>query len=316
MDYNNTAILFLIFNRPDTTARVFEAIRRFKPRRLFVAADGPRADRDGEKELCEATRRLVVDSIDWQCEVKTRFLDENLGCRYAVSSHLHWFFDNVDEGIIIEDDCLVSDDFFTFTAQMLDRYRNETQVMHIAGANFQNGTIFGSADYYFSRIPHIWGWASWKRAFKDYDVDMTDFPEVQKSKSFKAVLPEKRFAKWSLCRAFKLTFLKSKAFDTWDIQYHYHMLKAGGVAITPNVNLVSNIGGSNTHEINPLFCEMKVGSMPSLPAAPSQIAVNREADNRTFDAFYKPNLRNAILFFADMISFGAASRIFDSSRKS
>ena len=147
-------ILFVIFNRPETTAKVFSAIRKYRPERLFVAADGPRYDREGETERCILAREAAL-RIDWPCEINTRLFSQNLGCRRAVSSAVSWFFDAVDEGIILEDDCLPSPDFFRFAAVMLERYRTEEKVMHISGVNFQDGRRRGNADAYYSTIPHI-----------------------------------------------------------------------------------------------------------------------------------------------------------------
>jgi hypothetical protein len=135
-----------------------------KPRQLFVAADGPRPEIDGEYDKCDKVRS-IVDSINWECEIKTLFRESNLGCRKAVSNAISWFFQSVEEGIILEDDCLPSPSFFfTFCAEMLQRYRHDEKIMMISGNNFQNGIRRGNASYYFSQIPNIWGWATWKNA--------------------------------------------------------------------------------------------------------------------------------------------------------
>ena len=164
------AVLFIIFNRPETTKKVFSAIRAYRPERLFVAADGPRPGRPDDQEKCAAARALV--QCDWPCEVHTRCLDANAGCRDAVSGGVGWFFEQVDEGIVLEDDCLPCPDFFRFAEAALERYRGDERVMHISGVNFQ----VRPAGAYFSTIPHIWGWASWRSAWRHYDVGMADFP--------------------------------------------------------------------------------------------------------------------------------------------
>ena len=151
-------ILFLVFNRPETTALVFQEIRKVRPQQLFVAADGPRPDRTGEAEKCAEVKKIVA-AVDWPCEVKTLFRDNNLGCRVAVSSAINWFFENVEEGIILEDDCLPHPDFFRFCNELLDYYRNDERIMHIGGNNFQFVNKYGKSSYYFSHYAHIWGWA-------------------------------------------------------------------------------------------------------------------------------------------------------------
>jgi len=172
----NTPILFLVFNRPNTTQRVFNVIRQVKPKQLFVAADGPRRDKGADEEKCEATRE-IVKQIDWDCEVKTLFREENLGCGKAVSSAITWFFENVEEGIILEDDCLPNLDFFGYCEELLDRYRDNREVMFIGGDNFQKGKKWGDASYYFSAYNHVWGWATWKRTWDIYDFKLDSINE-------------------------------------------------------------------------------------------------------------------------------------------
>jgi hypothetical protein len=176
----NTPVLFLIFNRPNTTEQVFEAIAKAKPRCLFVAADGPRTDKEGEAEKCQAVRD-IIKRVDWDCEVKTLFREQNLGCKEAVSSAITWFFEQVEEGIILEDDCLPSDSFFSFCAELLEKYRDDKRIMMISGDNFQDGIQRGDASYYFSSVPWIWGWATWRRAWRLYDREMQTFPSFVKA---------------------------------------------------------------------------------------------------------------------------------------
>ena len=163
-------ILFLVYNRPDTTATVFEEIRKQKPKQLFVAADGPRTDMPGDAEKCKNTRELVMNGIDWECETKTLFRDNNLGCGLAVSNAITWFFKNVEEGIILEDGTLPDQSFFTYCKVLLEKYRYDDKLKMISGNNFQQGKWRGDGSYYFSAYSHIWGWASWRRTWKEYDL--------------------------------------------------------------------------------------------------------------------------------------------------
>jgi hypothetical protein len=158
----NTPILFIIFNRPESTSEVFDVIKKHKPHNLFLAADGPRGSKEGEANLCELTRKLVLENIDWDCNLTTLFRDENLGCKVAVSTAITWFFNNVEQGIILEDDCVPSTTFFSFCEAMLNKYRNDESVMHIGGTNFLDDKIAIHDSYYFSKMVHIWGWATWR----------------------------------------------------------------------------------------------------------------------------------------------------------
>lgn len=284
-----TPVLFLIFNRPDTTKQVFDRIRQAKPRYLFVAADGPRIDRPADEEKCLTTRK-ITENIDWPCEVQTLYRDQNLGCRLAVSSAISWFFEKVEEGIILEDDCLPHPDFFSFCRLMLETYRTNREVMHITGGNFQFGRIRGEASYYFSRIAHIWGWATWRRAWKQYDVDMNDYPVFLRNRErsgFFADIESEKYWLFYFDRVYK------KA-GTWDYQWTYAVMKNKGYCIIPNVNLISNIGFGNqaTH------AEKKtdpVANMPTQPLGPIihpvAIKFNQEADLFTIrEAFPTPNI--------------------------
>ena len=294
-------ILFLIFNRPETTRRVFAAIRAYRPERLFIAADGPRSDRQGEAEMCRLAREAAL-RIDWQCEVTTRFLDANLGCRKAVSSAVDWFFSQVDEGAILEDDCLPCPGFFRFAEAMLEHFRDDEHVMHVSGVNFQDGARRGAADGFFSTIPHIWGWASWKRAWKHYDVDMKDYPELRGSGELAARLPGSRYLKWVLLRMMEQTYRRSPYFNTWDVQWHYALAKRGGLAVAPNVNLVSNIGGSGTHHVENSLCGMPFGELAEdpTPPGPPEIA-DTAADLHTLKKIYAGNWRSRLRYLAEVL---------------
>jgi len=240
-----TAVLFLTFNRPDTTKQVFDAIRQAKPPRLYVAADGPRVDKPGEEEKVDQVRRIVTQ-VDWDCEVKTLFRDKNLGCKYAVSGAIDWFFENEEEGIILEDDCLPSQSFFWFCEELLERYRGDMRIMAVSGDNFQKGPARNEFSYYFSIFNHCWGWASWRRAWSCYEKDMHSWPYIRDNDYLQDILLDKAAVKyWS--KIFKAVY-KNKI-DTWDYQWTFFFFLQNGLTVLPNVNLVSNIGfdGDATH---------------------------------------------------------------------
>lgn len=178
----STPILFLIFNRPDTTRIVFKRIREIRPSKLYVAADAPRANKLGEAELCMETRAIIKD-IDWPCELKTLFRDENLGCKLSVSGALDWFFENEECGIILEDDCLPDLTFFSFCKELLERYKDDDRIGHIGGNCFLPGQIAKELSYDFCSITHIWGWATWRRVWKNMDVQFHFWEEHKNRRS-------------------------------------------------------------------------------------------------------------------------------------
>jgi len=233
-----TPILFIIFNRPETTQKVFEAIRKYKPSKLFVAADGPRESKPGEKERCGEARK-ITEKIDWPCDVKRLYREKNLGCKMAVSGAITWFFKNVEEGIILEDDCLPNRSFFDFCGKMLNLYRNDTKVMCISGDNFLPKSMQNKNGYYFSKYVHIWGWATWRRVWKNYDVDMESWPKVKKTGLLNTYF-ENFLEKAYWQTLFDATY-QSKV-DTWDYQLVYHIWKNSGISVVPGKNLISNIG--------------------------------------------------------------------------
>lgn len=240
-----TSVAFLIFNRPETTARVFEIIRKARPPQLLVVADGPRPDRPGESERCAAAR-AIIDGVDWPCEVFTNFSSVNLGCRNRISSGLSWVFDTVEEAIILEDDCLPHPDFFRYCEELLEKYRTDERIMMISGDNFQNGRKRTQCSYYFSLYSHVWGWASWRRAWKHYDVSMKQWPQIREEGWLKDVLGDLHLVTyWT--HIFDEVY--SGRINTWDYQLNFAAWMQGKLTLIPNNNLVSNIGygGEATH---------------------------------------------------------------------
>jgi hypothetical protein len=232
-----TAVLFLVFNRPETTKQVFEAIRQAKPPRLYVAADGPRVNREGEAERASQVREIAT-AVDWPCEVKTLFRDENLGCKYAVSSAISWFFENESQGIILEDDCLPSQSFFWYCEELLIKYKEDESVYSISGDSRGSDFIQLNGDYTFCKYPLIWGWASWRRVWQNYDVEISDWPKRRN------ILSKKISKSKDATRFWMTVFSKmyKRKINTWDYQFVYLHLVGNGLCIVPRKNLVSNIG--------------------------------------------------------------------------
>ncbi len=231
-------VLFLVFNRPDTTARVFEAIRQARPPRLYVAADGPRPDRAGEAERCAEVRRIAT-AVDWPCEVRTLFRDANLGCRRAVSGAITWFFEHEPEGIILEDDCLPHPDFFRFCGELLGRYRDDGRIAVITGDNFQNEMDGYGYSYYYSIFNHCWGWASWRRAWQHYDAELATFEPTHTAPVLRRMVADPAFSDYWLKR---FEQVRAGAIDSWAYIWTYSCWMRQGWTCTPRANLVTNIG--------------------------------------------------------------------------
>ncbi len=284
-DRLSTPVLFIIFNRLDTTQRVFEAIRQVLPSRLYIAADGPRNDKLGENLKVQAVRDYVLSHIDWQCEVKTLFWDKNRGCKVAVSSAIDWFFLNEEEGIILEDDCFPDKSFFPFCAELLEKYRQDDRVMMISGDNFQSG-VSRSRSYYFSRYCHIWGWASWRRAWKHYDVTIPFWPQICKD-GFLNTLDRRERLYWKWC--FGQVF--SGRLDTWDYQWVLACWIKKGLAAVPAVNLVLNIGigqdSTHTKEGDRRVLALETERMVFPLIHPDEIVADLPLDKNTRDISYR-----------------------------
>lgn len=279
--HTKSPILFLIFNRPDCTNLVFEQIRRVKPSQLYIAADGARSNIEGEDDNCQKTRE-ISNKVDWDCELKLLFRTKNLGCKYAVSSAIDWFFENEEQGIILEDDCLPTQDFFIFCDQMLSYYKYDSRIYHIGGSNLQMGNIRGNTSYYFSNLTHVWGWASWRRAWQDYNVELSNYKELDTEKMFNSIFHDAYLSKnWNLIF---LELLENKI-DTWDFQWAITNMFNNGLSIIPNNNLISNIGfgqdATHTHNENDDFSNLPTASLGEVITHPISFLPDKEADSFT-----------------------------------
>ena len=256
----STPVAFFIFNRPTLTETVFEVISQIQPAKLLVVADGPRADKVGEAEKC-AEARAIVDRVDWDCDVLKNYSDVNMGCRRRVASGLDWVFDKVEEAIVLEDDCLPHPSFFNFCDEMLNKYRDDKRVMMISGFNFLGKWKSDIQSYHFSYVGGGWGWASWRRAWEYFDVDMKLWAEPEAKARVRDVLCDtEQYLWWE--KSFDTTF--HGEIDTWDYQWLFARLLYSGLSIVPSVNLISNIGFHEeaTHTTNP------VSTMANLPSYP------------------------------------------------
>ncbi|WP_199329485.1 glycosyltransferase family 2 protein [Coleofasciculus sp. FACHB-1120] len=249
-----TPVALLIFKRPETTAKVFEAIRQAKPPKLLVVADGPRPDKPGEAEKCAAAR-AIIDTVDWECEVLKNYSEINLGCGLRPATGIDWVFEQVEEAILFEDDCLPHPTFFQFCEELLERYRDDERVMSIAGTNLLGERKSPEQSYYFSCFGGNWGWASWRRAWKYFDYDIKQWPEILESRFLENYLRvPKYYVFWQ--KIFQNAYQEQNR-SCWDYQWLLACWLQHGLKIVPEVNLITNIGfGANaTHTFsteNPL----------------------------------------------------------------
>ena len=287
----NIPVLLVIFNRPDTTLKVLNGIREARPKKLYVAADGPRPNKDGEAKNCQETREVVLNGVDWDCEVFLLFRTENVGCALGVSQAVSWFFENEEMGIILEDDCFPDETFFSFCAEMLHHYRNDERVMHISGFNIQNGKTRGNASYYFSRYAEVWGWATWRRAWNLFDFDMNTYSDFISNNGldiiFKDPAVKKRWYK-------NFRFVKSEIPSTiWDYRWMYSIWKENGLCITPNISVVQNIGfderAFHTKSPDNPFAKVTCGKITNVKH-PAIMIPNSEADDLTTAVRHQPPL--------------------------
>ena len=290
-----TPVAFLIFNRPDTTARVFEAIRQAKPPKLLVVADGPRADKPDDIEKCKAAR-AIVEGVDWDCEVLKNYSDLNLGCGKRPATGITWVFEQVEETIILEDDCLPHPSFFRFCQDLLDYYRNDERITAISGDNFQFGRKRTGYSYYFSCYNHIWGWATWRRAWQYYDVKMKLWQEIRDGNWLESILGKTQAVKyWT--KIFQISY--DAKIDSWGYPWTFACWIQNGLTILPNANLVSNIGFGKdaTHTIG---SKSRVANLPvkemNFPLKhPLFLLRHVEADNFTYRNLFDSGLFSRFL---------------------
>jgi hypothetical protein len=236
-NFIKTPILFLIFNRLDTTKQVFEEIRKAKPKKLYVAGDGPR--NKTEKKKTDEVRKYILDNINWKCEIKTLFRKKNLGCGKAVSGAITWFFKNEEMGIILEDDCLPSQSFFPYCEELLEKYKNNERIMQISGFNPVANKMKVNEDYFFSYFGSIWGWATWKRAWEKY------LKKIPYSNSFNIdILSKKLGVKNKLLKNkfYEYNLVSENKINSWAYIWGYSRLVNNGFTIVPNLNLIKNLG--------------------------------------------------------------------------
>lgn len=298
-------ILFLIFNRLENTKKVFSQIKLYQPEVLYISSDGPRKFIGDEKKVCDEIRSFILQNIDWDCKVHTLFRASNLGCGRAVHEGINWFFEHEEQGIILEDDCLPSFNFFEFASEMLHKYKDSFSVMHVSGVSMLPNELRTSNTYYFSKYPSIWGWATWKSAWEKYDFSMNsmhDFDSVNPS-----LLDFNQYIYWKE----RFEMMKNKQFDTWDYQWLFSIWFHNGISITPSNNLIVNIGFSSdanhTKNIDSVASNLTFENIPITEK--THCIQNDRFDDFTFYRLYKEinvstekELKKIIIPFKNSIS--------------
>lgn len=286
----DTPVALFMFNRPQTTRRVFDAIRAAKPSLLLVIADGPRENRLGESEKCAASRQ-IIEQVDWNCQLLTNYSEVNLGCKQRIASGLNWVFDTVEQAIILEDDCLPHPSFFPFCEELLDRYRDDTRIMSITGQNVQFGRNNTGYSYHFSRFFHCWGWATWRRAWQHYDLEMKLWPKIKDSYASSSIFQDSRTSRY-----WKTVFQQQYdgKFSTWDYSATFSFLVQNALHVHPSQNLIKNIGfgadATNTAigAEESRYANMEVFEMPFPLQHPPYVVPNIQADKFTQETHYDP----------------------------
>lgn len=279
-----TPVLLLVFNRPDLTEQLIKSLEPVKPETIFVVADGPRVNHPKDKHKCREVRDLF-NNLSWSCNVETLFRDTNLGCARSVSAGITWFFESNEEGIILEDDCIADPSFFAFCETLLRKYKSNSKIYHISGNNFQDGKIRGNADYYFSIFNHVWGWATWKRAWAkfEFDIQLDNLSAMEGFVNSKLIL--NYFTK-------QFRSVSQGEIDSWAFRWTFACWENKGLSILPNKNLVKNIGfrsdATHTQQIDSPQNSLPTYTMDSNLKHPQTMTINKRADLYSFRKNFQP----------------------------
>lgn len=274
-------VLVLAFNRADHVEQAMKAIQEYKPERLYLECDGARKHKNGEQEAVEATRKAMLSMVDWPCEVKTLFREENMGCAHAVFDAISWFFKHEEYGIIVEDDIVLSQDFFKLCEDLLPRYKDVDKIMEISAQNRSYRTDIPNS-YVYSLCYHCWGWATWKRAWKKMDMEMSAVKDLSVSK---LITKFGIFQGLMMYKYFKDAYNNLATFNSWATRWFLSIYDNDGLVICPGVNLAINIGmdGGAHYEKgdeNP-FAKLKCGKI-SWPLQYNDI-VKQDKKQKLFD---------------------------------
>ena len=290
-------VLFLVYRDPETTARVFEQIRLARPKQLFIAGDGPKDSAGKEMEECSQVRKIVT-RIDWECDLKTRFLSKNYGLKEAVSSAICWFFEHVESGIIVEYDCLPSLSFFNFASMMLERYKSNHRVFSISGVNILSSAGSISSDYYYSRFTSVWGWATWRRSWEKWKPNFEDYEAFKRENVLRNAISNK-----ATCE--KMAKIFDAVHDglntsTWAYFLLYAQLREGGLSVIPSKNLIKNLGfttrGTNSFDNSHPCANLTLENLDSY-RSPKFFIPDSSRDSASLKVWLRPQRRSLVKRF-------------------
>ncbi|MDR1416827.1 MAG: hypothetical protein LBJ57_05365 [Prevotellaceae bacterium] len=278
-------VLFVLFNRPELVQESIQPIARYRPRHLYLAADGPRPDRQGEAELCHRARAAALEAIDWECEVRTLFRDQNVGCGRGVSEAISWMLESEEYGAIVEDDCIVSCDFFRLCEEVLPLYCDDERVAQVSAFDpYSTGKVQES--YFFASYPTCWGWATWRRAWRHIDFEMKTWPALRLRIFRRINLPEALICLWEGQKLYR-SFRSGKPY-TWDFQWGMCVMMERRLCLMPRANLARNVGmgiknATNTHGIVTSWSEVNVGVLQFPLQHPARVTLDhREERHRKY----------------------------------
>ena len=281
-----TPILLIAWRRPKEIKEVIDSLKVIRPKRLFISCDGARDNNVEEFEKVKKTQEVLLKTINWDCKIEWQISDVNLGCKKGVTKAINWFFENVQEGIILEDDVVAHYDFYKYCQDLLEKYRSDKRIWCISGSNNQNNIKRGKGTYYFGQIPLIWGWATWKDRWENYDVSLKKWPEIKSSKMLDNIfLDDLQKNHWS--DIFE-NFYNFGNPDTWDYPWVFACLINNGLTAIPNKNLIKNIGFNSdaTHTKWEISKENEVFGIGSNLIEPEFIICDLKAEKYQFDYFF------------------------------
>ncbi|CAA6696221.1 MULTISPECIES: hypothetical protein [unclassified Lentimonas] len=282
----NTPILLIIFNRPKQTRALIDALRPVRPTKIYVAADGPRLNREGEAARCVETR-AVIDTIDWPCEISKDYAKENMGCGPRPATAISWIFQHEESAIILEDDCIPNPSFFPFCSELLEKFKDDQRIMQICGSNHVDEHLEINESYLFSNYPLCWGWATWKRAWDLFDYDMATWPEYQKRNMLQNIVQSRKEIEYwdnNIANVFEGDQ------SVWDVRWLFSIWSNHGLSVIPKSNLISNVGfgtdASHTFNYDDRHNDRKTNSVNFPLIHPTPVCPNVEHDNLLEDTFY------------------------------
>lgn len=238
-DYQDIPVLLILFTRQDTTKQLIDVLRKVQPRTIYIAADGARTHKKGEDQRVSELREYVDQAIDWSCTIHKKYAQENLGCKYNPQDAITWFFEQVQMGVILEDDCIPSESFFPFAYDILNHYKNDYRIFGFTGTSMVSQASKSKASYYYSEYVQTWGWGTWADRWQMHLKNLENFEEHLDDPLAQSRI-ENKIANRQIIHRARISFRDQ--LDAWDYQWFYSAFANRGLFVVPSQNLVRNIG--------------------------------------------------------------------------